>query len=102
MKIDNSAKTNAAKGVAGARKNKPAVGQASPTSQTPRDSVQLNNLSSQLQSIEKGLADVSVVDTARVEEIKQAISEGRFTINSDAIADKLLSAAREMVLGRKG
>jgi negative regulator of flagellin synthesis FlgM len=37
------------------------------------------------------------VNTARIQEIKQAISEGRFKINPEAIADRLLESARDLV-----
>lgn len=38
-------------------------------------------------------------DAGRVAAIRQAISEGRFSINSGAIADRLLATARELVQG---
>jgi negative regulator of flagellin synthesis FlgM len=41
------------------------------------------------------------IDAQRVAEIKQAISEGRFQINPERIADGLLTSVREM-LGRAG
>ena len=41
------------------------------------------------------------VDAARVAEIKQAISEGRFKINTGAIADSLLATARDMIVSRR-
>lgn len=37
------------------------------------------------------------VNLARVQEIRQAIAEGRFAINTSAIADRLISSARELV-----
>lgn len=37
------------------------------------------------------------VDAARVQAIRQAISEGRFQINPEAIADRLLESARELI-----
>lgn len=37
------------------------------------------------------------VNTARIQEIKQAISEGRFKINPEAIADRLIESARDLV-----
>lgn len=37
------------------------------------------------------------VDAARVQAIRQAISEGRFQINPEAIADRLIESARELV-----
>ena len=41
------------------------------------------------------------VNAARVQEIRQAISEGRFEINASAVADRLISAARELVGSRR-
>ena len=64
--------------------------------------VELSPLGSQLAGIEASLADVPVVDTHRVEEIKLAISEGRFKVNPDVIADKLLETVRELIQAQKG
>ena len=36
-------------------------------------------------------------DAGRVAEIKQAIADGRFTINAGAIADRLIASARELI-----
>lgn len=60
----------------------------------PRDSVQL---STQLQNIEKNLSNGEVFDVARVEEIKQAISEGRFRVNTEKVADRLLQSVRDLL-----
>jgi negative regulator of flagellin synthesis FlgM len=57
------------------------------------DDVRLSELSSQLRSADDGHA----FDSARVAEIKQAISDGRFTINAGAIADRLIASAKELV-----
>lgn len=103
MKIDNSSKPvaqakptqpTAKKTGAGAAKR--ASGSAS------QDKVDINPLSSQLQALETSLEQVDVVDTARVEAIRQAISEGRFKVNPDVIADRLIATVKEMVLSRKG
>ena len=40
-------------------------------------------------------------DSAKVERIAQAIKDGKFTVNHQAIADKLISNAQEL-LGRSG
>ena len=60
------------------------------------------SLSSQLQLIEKSFADTPVVDAARVAELKQAISEGRFKVNADAVADRLIDTVRELIRAHKG
>lgn len=60
-------------------------------------SVELSPLAAQLQAIEARLADVPIVDTARVEEIKTAIADGKFTVDTGRIADRLIETARELV-----
>lgn len=64
--------------------------------------VQLSPLGSQLAGIEANLANVPVVDSQRVDEIKQAISDGRFKVNPDVIADKLLETVRELIQSQRG
>lgn len=60
--------------------------------------VDISSLSAHLQGVGAGDAPVN---SQRVAEIKQAISEGRFQINPERIADGLLSSVRDM-LGRSG
>lgn len=57
-----------------------------------QEAVSLSSLAGSLQS-----NDAPPVNTARIQEIKQAISEGRFQINADAIADRLIESARDLV-----
>jgi len=59
--------------------------------------VQLSALGEKLAGIEASLASVPVFDTQRVEEIKLAISEGRFQVNPDVIADKLLETVQDLI-----
>ena len=66
-----------------------------------RDTVEINSVSAQLAQLEKVLSEMGVVDSARVESIKQAISEGRFRIDSDVVADKLLATVREYLVNQK-
>ena len=58
-----------------------------------KDDVQLSALSAQLSAAD----DEQSFDAARVSEIKQAIADGRFTINAGAIADRLIASARQLV-----
>ena len=46
-----------------------------------------------------GASSEGSFDTAKVNRIAQAISEGKFTVNAEAIADKLIANAHE-VLGK--
>ena len=58
-----------------------------------KDDVQLSALSAQLSAG----TDEQSFDAGRVSEIKQAIADGRFTINAGAIADRLIASARQLV-----
>jgi negative regulator of flagellin synthesis FlgM len=72
-----------------------------PTSSARSDKVDLSEGSSLLQRVEEALNNVAVVDAAQVDAIKQAISEGRFRVDSGVVADKLLAAVREHLLTYK-
>lgn len=87
MKIESSTKPSGAPLLKETRA--PSAGKTSPT---PSDDVQLSVLSANLAT-----TDDQSYDAGRVSEIKQAISEGRFTINAGAIADRLIVSARELV-----
>ena len=63
------------------------------TNPAGKDDVQLSALSAELSAVD----DEQSFDTARVSEIKQAIADGRFTINTGAIADRLIASARQLV-----
>ncbi len=99
MKVENSPKSGLPLGIAGGAP-KTSKGAASPPSAGASSGsgarVQLSALSSQLQTIESHMADMPVVDAARVSEIRQAIAEGRFKVNPNVVADHLLQTAREL------
>lgn len=105
MKIDNSGKPITATG-----SPRPGAGKAasSEAKQAPAgsvaansDSVELTSASLKLSAIEGSLGGQPVIDSARVSEIRQAIAEGKFKINPDAIADKLVASVKELLANRK-
>ena len=53
--------------------------------------VKLSDQAQQLQAIEERLRELPEVDSARVEQIKQAIADGSYQIDSTRIADKLIA-----------
>ncbi|WP_185265597.1 flagellar biosynthesis anti-sigma factor FlgM [Halopseudomonas xiamenensis] len=53
--------------------------------------VKLSNQAQQLQAIEERLRELPEVDSARVEQIKQAIADGSYKPDSSRIADKLIA-----------
>ena len=105
MKIDNSGKPIAATGSSRPGATKAASSdakQAAPAANAASgDSVELTSASLKLSAIESSLGGQPVIDSARVNEIRQAIAEGKFKINPDAIADKLVASVKELLANRK-
>lgn len=64
------------------------------------DEVRLSS-ASQLQAMGSSLGAGQPVDSAKVEAIKQAISEGRFQVNPEKIADRLLNSVQELLTRQK-
>jgi negative regulator of flagellin synthesis FlgM len=60
-------------------------------------SVHLGTTTAQLRSIETSIASTPTVDVHKVAEIKQAISEGRFQVNSGVVADRLINTVQELI-----
>lgn len=58
-------------------------------------------LSSQTQAAGVDSQGAEVVDSNKVEAMRSAIANGSFQVNAEAIADKLLSNAREMLSSSK-
>lgn len=107
MKIDNSIKSSTSVGVKETAPRASKAG-ASGTAAAPQknagtqDNVRLTALSSQLQAMESSMGNVPVVNAERVEAIKLAISEGRFKVNPEIIADRLLATVKDLVQNQKG
>lgn len=100
MKINTSIPSVTANDVTG--RAKPAASGNRKASETASDQVELSSMSARLQDAGATTSDAPVVDAARVTEIKQAISEGRFQINPERIADGLLDSVREMLSRQRG
>lgn len=101
MKIDSSAGKLTATPNNESKVPRGNVAQPAAAKPESRDEVQLTS-SSQLQAM-GGLNDSTPpMDSAKVEAIKQAISEGRFKINPEMIADRLLSSVKDLLASQKG
>lgn len=92
MKIDNSLKP-----VSSAPNESRARQTTTSSASAPDAKVELSSLSGRLAQLEQTLRDSPVVDTAKVDEIKQAISDGRFKVNADKVADGLIESVRQML-----
>ncbi len=78
------------------------AGRASASSAAPGSkSAGVTPQSSQLHAIASAVAAAPAVDADRVAETRQAIEQGRFTVNPNAVADRLIDAARELLRYRK-
>ena len=91
MKIEQSTKLTNAQLVKETR------GASTKKAESASDEVELSSLASQLAASDSEPA----LDAGRVAEIKQAIAEGRFAINADAIADRLIASAKELLDSRR-
>jgi negative regulator of flagellin synthesis FlgM len=54
------------------------------------DTVTLTDTAAQLHKLEATILAAPIIDTARVEDVKQAIRNGQFQINPQRVADKML------------
>ncbi|AMX03193.1 flagellar biosynthesis anti-sigma factor FlgM [Microbulbifer thermotolerans] len=88
MKIDNIAQLTAAKA--------PHEGGRNETAPAPK--TEAAEASADVSRLRQASADNSQdIDTVRVEELRQAIAEGRLEIRADKIADGLIQSLRELV-----
>lgn len=73
-------------------------GAASPAG-TPNasDPVRITDAAKQLAALEQAIHGVPVIDEARVAEVRRALDEGRYEMNPERIADKLLRSERDLL-----
>jgi negative regulator of flagellin synthesis FlgM len=73
-------------------------GSAAPveTSATGSSPVQITDQARQLASLEHAVNSLPVVNESRVAEIRLALEEGRYQVNAERIADKLLRTENEL------
>lgn len=94
MKIDNSGKPIASS------LTRPASGRIASadkkTEATQQESVSINPLAAKMQALETS-GNAPAFDADKVASIRQAISEGKFTVRADAVADKLVASVRELL-----
>jgi negative regulator of flagellin synthesis FlgM len=102
VKIDkpNNSLPGKAVGEGASRATSRGKAESSPAPQQGSTSVSLGTTAAHLHSMESSMAGTPVVDSAKVAEIKQAISEGRFKVNSEVVADRLLQTVRDLINNR--
>lgn len=96
MKIDNNSVKTPGSTISGAAARPRTTPVPAPGSgATPSAQVQLSSPSSL--GVDSVLANAPVTNPDKVAEIKQAIADGRFTVNAEKIASGLLDSVRQLL-----
>lgn len=82
----------------GSQKKIDRAGGTKPDAVDESNNVHISALSMNIQSLD---ANSGAINTAKVAEIKQAISEGHFKINSEVVADRLLETVKELIQNKR-
>lgn len=101
MKIEKTSKPLPASQAGEANSRNPVARSTASASGNSETSVHLGAATTQLRNIEGSLASTPLVDAHKVAEIKQAISEGRFQVNSGVVADRLIDTVRDLITASK-
>lgn len=93
MKIDNTGKPLATS------INRPVSGRATADKKAEAASLSNASVNSPAEKVQTQAtaSNTPAFDSEKVAAIRQAISEGKFTVRADAIADKLVSSVRELL-----
>ena len=101
MKIEKNSKPLPTATSGEERARAPTTASPAGSTQSTATSVHLGATSAQLQKMESSMANTPLVDAAKVADIKQAISEGRFQVNSSAVADGLIQTVKDLISSHK-
>lgn len=71
------------------------------TSSNGKDSVEITTTSTQLSQLEDTLNQLDTTETGKLEAVRQAVAEGRFQVNEEAVANALVQSSIER-LKRQG
>jgi len=61
------------------------------------ENVTLSTMANQLKSLETSMANEDVYDANKVESIKNAIRDGQFKVNSEKVAEGLISTVKDLI-----
>lgn len=84
---------------AGAKKvgtDKTGSGKAGDAPQNVSDTVELTQSAKLLEKLDKTLAELSAVDTTRIDAVRNAIESGEYVIDAEKIAEAMLRMDREL------
>ncbi|WP_397449126.1 flagellar biosynthesis anti-sigma factor FlgM [Pseudomonas sp. NA-150] len=89
--ITNSSRTGTAKETGTAETSSSAKPATESVSASSGEAVHLSDEAQRLQSISDKVRDQPVVNSARVAELKQAVADGSYKVDSSRVASKLLN-----------
>ncbi len=69
-----------------------AASTAAPAARSTEDTVQITGDAMQLQSLDRSIGGEPSFDSARVEALRAAIAEGRYQVDADRVADKMMGS----------
>jgi negative regulator of flagellin synthesis FlgM len=82
-------------------KSKPSKGKAAATAAgSVSDNVELTGTSSRMRELETQLADLPPEDAGKVESIRQAIADGTFMVDEEAVAEGMVQETIEQLSHR--
>lgn len=103
MKIDKPGNAPPTIGLTSDSAARASAGTAPKPGPAPQDtgtSVSLGSTASQLSKMEASMNDTPVVDANKVAQIKQAISNGSFQVNSGVVANRLIQSVQDLLRNR--
>lgn len=77
-------------------RTEPTAAQKATGSLNTAETVTLSDFAQQLRTLESSLGSVPVVDTQRVEQVKQSLVNGSYDFNSDRVAAKFMSLETQL------
>ncbi|MGE8280481.1 MAG: flagellar biosynthesis anti-sigma factor FlgM [Stenotrophomonas sp.] len=73
-----------------------AAGEAKSQAVAPADSVRLTGEATQLQAVQRELSGAPAIDPARVQAVREALENGSYKIDPDAIASRMLDMDQQL------
>lgn len=103
MKIDDSLSGVPSIRSKKARDKRKSDSSAGTASLNGNDSVEFTEASSQLSKLENALGNVGTTDAGKIDAVRQAIADGQFNVDEEAVADALVQNSLDQMKrqGRK-